>query len=498
MRIQRSIRKDYVLTCTIMVLIATENGQNFEQNNTFHNVQRISTKRCAKAHLENITSCRILAILEKNECIKLQLDNSSVEFIKNCAESSLADPSSHILDHRNKKYAALAASNKSVADSLTSRPPTGTKSVRDKCKLESQLQGFLSYLEEKVNICSLKTKEVIKVIDPCSKRSIRVTAFGITFILLMIIGICGNATVLAVITTNNQLRSEVINWFLLSLAASDMLVCSSILPFRVHQSFHNQFSCLTVKQCYAVIYADLISSISSIICLVYISINRYLAVSHPLTHYSFISRKTTVYMLILCWFSSIILSIIPTVNWKTLELSITLRKQKCFNSKNDTATNFFLTVVIICPLFVMGILYLKIIGFLKQRREEFEDQERIRQMQHTEWKVTKTVALVYGVFFISYLPTYVINITGQVCPPCFETFYQKCPEIYFILTRILPLLSSVANPFIYVVTGEKYRKALSQMCTSRKRKAKYQRHQPNSHKEEAAIFQGGISNETSL
>ena len=319
--------------------------------------------------------------------------------------------------------------------------------------------------------CTLKNKPVRHY---CSAFNVNNStgdlAFGILYIFLTVVGIIGNTAVCLVIVRDNQLRSEVINWFLFSLAFSDILVCSVSFPFNIHVIFHNQTFCFGLAACYIYILTDLISNASSIVCLACISVNRYFAILYPLTHSLYISRKKAGYMILLCWCLPIILSMLGTFNWRTGQLSIHIEtvNGNCLNS-NSFYYVILYTIFFIVPLLLMGIVYVFIVNIMRQRTTTTQDKTQRGIMQRTEWKVTKTVCVVYGVFIICWLPISTINVITWSCPDCFPTLRIKYPTIFmFIFTvfvQCLPQLSAVLHPFIYVLCGKRYRQALRKTFT---------------------------------
>ena len=412
-----SINQLYVFTCIIMQLFTVE-GQTLNQNNTGSFAQQNTTKKCTTVHT---TSCRIMVILDEKSCLDFKLKPSDKKLIK----SSLSNSAPY------------------------------------------QLKETLGWLKFELSRCHHDEK------DPCDHVNVKESNFDMIFgtilVLMMVTGISGNITVLIIIAKEKQLRSQVINWFLFSLAISDVLVCLITLPFRVSESFHNQKSCFSINACYIFIYTDIIANVSSTICVVYISINRYVAVSHPLTHSSYISVPRTVCMIVFCWCCSVGISIIPTVNWKTGRSSIMFTYRVCSTS-STTAANIVLPLLTMTPLLAIGVLYLLIFRIIKRRRAECPDQSRTPNLKRTEWRVTRTAVIVYTAFLISNLPSYVFSITMVLCESCSFIAHVKHPEIRLVMTRLLPLLSSVMNPFIYVLTGKRYKEALRKMCAHKREK----------------------------
>ena len=463
------IKKGRVLTFIVILSFTLEYGQNVGQNNTGLISKQRMTNTCTQGYLANTASCKILAILEKESC--LRLDKSFLKILKNQARSSLAEPNSPMLS-QNKTGIITAKEN--LTRNYTSEdaiPSIALNPAPTKFPLNIQLK----LLESELALCRSEQKAPK---DLCSEFNVKQSkadvAFGTFFILVTIIGICGNVTVLLIIGNDKQLRSQAINWFLFSLAISDIIVCSSIVPFRAHESFHNQISCISIRECYVLVYTDHIATVSSIISLVYISINRYIAVSRPTKFSSCISRKKTVIMIFCCWCFAVILSILPTINWKTGKSSITYYDNHCFISNVASTRIIFLTLVVLMPLIIMGILYLSILCIIKQRGRKCQDKSRKYSMQYTEWKVTRIVTIVYGVFFSAWLPNYIINVIVYLCPECYWILKEKHSYLYIILMQCLPPMSSAINPFIYFFIGERYREALRKIFKFEREGSKYE------------------------
>lgn len=133
-----------------------------------------------------------------------------------------------------------------------------------------------------------------------------------------------------------------------------------------------------------------------------------------------------------------------------------------------TAFSFFLPllVVVFCYSWVLkvALTHAKAIA-AKDHSEPKKSRLRLREL-----KAAKTLAIVVGVFVISWLPFFVILMLAVWCPLCLAPmeknralgFGLRIPFIY-----VLPSLNSCLNPVIYTVFNKEFRSAFGRMLTDR-------------------------------
>ena len=82
------------------------------------------------------------------------------------------------------------------------------------------------------------------------------------------------------------------------------------------------------------------------------------------------------------------------------------------------------------------------------------------------FRASKIVATVYGTFVFVWSPVCIISFVYNVCQHCFQNndpsdYTRKWYKV--VLINFLPLVSSMANPFIYAILNKEYRKAFKRI-----------------------------------
>ncbi|KAL7022156.1 hypothetical protein ACKWTF_012160 [Chironomus riparius] len=129
-----------------------------------------------------------------------------------------------------------------------------------------------------------------------------------------ILVIVGNCLVIAAVFCSHKLRS-VTNFFIVSLAVSDLLVGLAVLPFS---STWEVFKVWIFGDVWCKIWlaVDVLLCTASILNLCAISLDRYVAVTRPVTYPSIMSTKRAKSLIAGLWVLSFVICFPPLVGWK--------------------------------------------------------------------------------------------------------------------------------------------------------------------------------------
>ncbi|XP_052103964.1 5-hydroxytryptamine receptor 2C-like [Mytilus californianus] len=122
---------------------------------------------------------------------------------------------------------------------------------------------------------------------------------------LIIFGIAGNILVCMAISMEKRLQT-VTNYFLLSLAVTDLLVCVIVMPFSIINEFTGQWLFGPVL-CDFYVTADVFMCTSSILHLCTISLERFMAIRAPLSNRNK-SKTVVILKIIMVWVIAVTIS----------------------------------------------------------------------------------------------------------------------------------------------------------------------------------------------
>jgi len=337
----------------------------------------------------------------------------------------------------------------------------------------------------------------------------------VTFLVLVtILTILGNSLVCFCVLYYRRLRSPT-NYLIVSLAVSDFLVGILSLPFRLTQTLNNTWPAnLGREGCQFWIFIDMLCCGASIVNLAGISVDRLLAVKRPLQYREEMTSKKALIIIAFVWVYAFFGASLSFVEWKGKE-TIAYSPQCGITAKTYVTIislfSFFcpLLIVIVCYGLVLHIAIRHALQLQREKEQiavnfslepngnqeiiddgdsmsnspyiHLKHGERSGSKQHNghyaarrskssastfnimkQLKATKTLAIVVGVFIISWFPFFVIFLTFQYCGnECFDGRLSKSVKasLLNVFVHVLPVFNSAANPIIYSCFNQEFRTA---------------------------------------
>ncbi|XP_029039398.1 allatostatin-A receptor-like [Osmia bicornis bicornis] len=285
----------------------------------------------------------------------------------------------------------------------------------------------------------------------------------IFFGMIGIVGLVGNSLVVIVVAANPGMRSTT-NILIINLAVADLLFVIFCIPFTA-TDFVLPFWPFGNVWCKIVQYLIIVTAYASVYTLVLMSLDRYLAVVHPITSMSWRTENHAILAICIAW------AMIFAISTPALVVHGEFQDVDDSSSENLTACrilpqynwpifqmSFFLLSYLL-PLMLICFFYICMLVRLWRGERVSAESRRGRR------RVTRLVLVVVGVFAFCWCPIQVILVTKSlnVYPLTSATIMVQ------IASHILAYTNSCVNPILYAFLSDSFRKAFRKIIYCRPR-----------------------------
>ncbi|XP_052584176.1 histamine H2 receptor [Peromyscus californicus insignis] len=291
----------------------------------------------------------------------------------------------------------------------------------------------------------------------CLDSTVLKVTISLVLTTLVLITIAGNVVVCLAVSLNRQLRS-LTNCFIVSLAATDLLLGLLVLPFSAIYQLSFKWS---FGQVFCNIYTslDVMLCTASILNLFMISLDRYCAVTDPLRYPVLVTPVRVAISLIFIWVISI------TLSFLSIHLGWNSRNEtrggndtfKCKVQVNEVYGLVDGLVTFYLPLLIMCVTYYRIFKIAREQAKRINHISSWKAATIREHKATVTLAAVMGAFIICWFPY-------------FTTFVYRglrgddaINEVVEGIVLWLGYANSALNPILYAAFNRDFRMAYQQL-----------------------------------
>nr|XP_002739245.1 PREDICTED: urotensin-2 receptor-like [Saccoglossus kowalevskii] len=272
----------------------------------------------------------------------------------------------------------------------------------------------------------------------------------VLFIIIFVIGMSGNVYVI-IINLKPKTEHKTIAIYIINLAMADIFYISGT-PFLAISAYKRNWLFGDVG-CRLIYCLDLLTMHSSIYTLVVMSIERYLAVAHPISAMQYSTSKYARLFCLFIWFFAACSALPMFVYTKQVyELyNNGSNTYYCYQEwPMETSYRTYITALFVLdyvlPSIIMFVLYTKLIKIYWSRVIPSESENQNLNM--SKRKIAKTLFIIIVVFWLCYTPFWVFILWHLYSTSGNFTVAQSYVNVVVIC---MVYANGCANPFLYTL-----------------------------------------------
>uniref|UniRef100_A0A3Q3XLP7 5-hydroxytryptamine receptor 4 n=1 Tax=Mola mola TaxID=94237 RepID=A0A3Q3XLP7_MOLML len=287
---------------------------------------------------------------------------------------------------------------------------------------------------------------------------------------IIVMTVFGNLLVMVALCKDRHLRKKKTNYFIVSLAFTDLLVAVVVMPFAAIELTtgrwrYGEIFCLVRTS------LDVQLTTASILHLCCIALDRYYAICcQPLVYRHKMTPVRVAAMLSGCWLIPTFISFLPIMqSWNAIGIE-DIERRATAGGSNDTSCVFLVNrpYALICsavafyvPLALMVLAYQRIYVTAMTHVRQIENLQRAGSAPYRlstmtrmriETKAAKTLAVIMGCFCLCWAPFFITNVVDPF-------IHYSVPWQLWTAWLWLGYINSGLNPFLYAFLNRAFRRA---------------------------------------
>ncbi|XP_012866889.1 PREDICTED: somatostatin receptor type 5 [Dipodomys ordii] len=297
------------------------------------------------------------------------------------------------------------------------------------------------------------------VAGPAPSAGARAVLVPVLYLLVCAVGLGGNTLVIYVVLRHAKMKT-VTNVYILNLAVADVLLMAG-LPFLATQNAVSYWP-FGHFLCRLVMTLDGVNQFTSIFCLTVMSVDRYLAVVHPLRSARWRRPRVAKLASAAVWAFSLLMALPLLVfadvqeGWGTCNLSWP-EPVGLWGAAFITYTSvlgFFGPLLVICLCYLLIVAKVKAAGL----------RAGCARRRRSERRVTRMVLVVVAVFVGCWLPFFIVNIVNLA----FALPEEPASAGLYFFVVVLSYANSCANPLLYGFLSDNFRQSFRKVLCLRR------------------------------
>ncbi|KAM7379020.1 hypothetical protein PAMP_004598 [Pampus punctatissimus] len=309
----------------------------------------------------------------------------------------------------------------------------------------------------------------------------------ITYLTIFMVGVLGNSMTCVVILHYRVMQTPT-NYYLLSLAVSDLLVLLLGMPLEIYEMWQNYPFLLGEGGCYFKTFLFETVCFASILNVTALSVERYVAVVHPLKVRHITTRAHVKKVIITLWVLSMLCAV-PNTSLHGIDMLPPRFGRQfpqsaiCCVVKPTWMYNLIILISTVAffflPMLIISILYL-LIGLRLHRERVYTvvdnrcsfgseslSRSHKQKLSKRNVQVTKMLCVLVVVFGLCWAPFHVERLMWSYIDTQVDQ-HLKIFEHVHIVSGVCFYLSSAINPIIYNLMSTRFREMFSHVscCSS--------------------------------
>ncbi|XP_045482182.1 pyrokinin-1 receptor-like [Harmonia axyridis] len=286
----------------------------------------------------------------------------------------------------------------------------------------------------------------------------------VIYSVIFLTGVVGNISTCIVISRNKSMHTAT-NYYLFSLAVSDLLLLLFGLPQEVYLIWSRYPYIFGATFCFLRgLFAE-ISSNATVSIITAFTVERYLAICHPLRSHMMSKLSRAVRIIFGIWFFSVFLAVPQAMQFGIVDHGncevCQLIEPMIEHSFEVSSLVFF-----IAPMTVISVLYILIGLKLHQSKIMRRKNVSITGHRNSSRKIIKMLVAVVVAFFICWAPFHFQRLftiySGDLSNEETYNLHLKIYEVVTYVSGILYYLSATINPILYNIMSVKFREAFKE------------------------------------
>ncbi|XP_018564203.1 pyrokinin-1 receptor-like [Anoplophora glabripennis] len=283
----------------------------------------------------------------------------------------------------------------------------------------------------------------------------------VIYVTIFVTGTIGNISTCIVVARNKVMHTAT-NYYLFSLAISDLVLLFSGLPQEIYIIWYKYPYIFGSTFCFLRGLLAETSGNATVLTITAFTVERYLAICHPFLSHTMSKLSRAIKLILLIWILAIGLAIPQAIPLKILGVGdctqCTVDMDEVLDHIFEVSTFLFF----MAPMSLITVLYILIAMRLKSSRMmKKKISTNARMQSKSSRKVVKMLVSVVVAFFICWAP---FHIQRVYC--AYNRDYSEYSEkVYIVVTYIsgvLYYLATAINPILYNIMSVKFREAFKE------------------------------------